>query len=308
MESAPTGEAPVLRVAVLVTVHNRVSTTVAGLQRLASLSEQLSAEVSFSVFLVDDGSSDGTTARVREIPMDLTVVQGSGQLYWNRGMVLAYQTALASGRELDAYLLYNDDVLLNDRFIDFIRQYAELDGAILVGAVCDPDTGATTYSGVQRIHRRTRLEFIYAEPTTALTPVDTFNGNCVLIPRDVFDALGGLDPVFTHFMGDFDLGLRAQAQGVQSLLFTGWVGTCPIGISHRQRIHQSRFGERWALLFRFPHRPGLEMYFVRKHSAPRRLPVYELSVLKRRLDSQFRVGMRLGRVKRVCRRVIDSFS
>lgn len=278
-----------------------------GLRRLASLAGMLSEEVAFSVFLVDDGSTDGTTAAVREIPMDITVTLGTGHLYWSGGMVLAYRTALASGRQFDAYLLYNDDVLLDGRFVDYIRQYLLLDGVILVGALCDPETGTTTYSGVRRIPHRTRLVFTRIEPTATLTPVDSFNGNCVLIPAKVFDALGGVDPAYAHYFGDFDLGLRATAMGVPSLLF-GTVGTCRIDRPHHQRLAQAGFGERWRLLFRYPHHLRPAIYFVWKHTAHGAFPVAALLLLRTRLEQQFLVRPKLGRFKRACRGLINSRS
>lgn len=298
----------VLRVAVLVAVHNRVAVTVAGLRRLEALSEKLCDEVAFSVFLVDDGSSDGTGERVGEIPLDLTVIPGTGSLFWNRGMVLAYRTARSSGKEFDAYMLYNDDVLLDDRFVDFVRQYIELDGVILVGALCDPQTGATTYSGVRHVPHRTRLNFAPVEPTGRLAPVDTFHANCVIVPANVFEALGGLDPAYTHYLGDFDLGLRATAMGVQSLLFGSPVGDCPEGVSHAMRVRSADFRERWRLLFHYPHHLGPEIYFLRRHSTPSRFPRYALQVFSDRLQKQFPVRPHLGRGKRACLRALDSLS
>ena len=45
------------------------------------------------VFLVDDGSSDGTGIVVKEMFPEITVIQGNGKLFWNRGMFYAWDAA-----------------------------------------------------------------------------------------------------------------------------------------------------------------------------------------------------------------------
>ncbi len=93
---------------------------------LATLAEQLAPDFQFDVFLVDDGCTDGTGDRVLELPLATTVIKGSGSLYWNRGMALAYDSARSSKKKFDAYMLYNDDVLLNESFAGFVHKFAIL--------------------------------------------------------------------------------------------------------------------------------------------------------------------------------------
>jgi GT2 family glycosyltransferase len=276
-----------MRIAVLVTVHNRVATTVRGLSKLASLADQMSGDFQFSVFLVDDGCTDGTSSRVRELPLDMTIVQGSGSLYWNRGMALAYQSARASAREFDAYMLYNDDVLLGDDFGEFLRQFRDLGNGILVGAFREPSTGAISYSGFVRVGRLRPFAFLMPEFTGTLVPVDTFNGNLVLIPANVFDTLGGLDPNYTHAYGDIDLGLRAKAIGVQSFVYGTPIGVCERGNSLEERIRAANPRSRWRLLFGYPHGPGSHLRFARKHGLAVLFPVYAVGETVRRTAKLF---------------------
>jgi GT2 family glycosyltransferase len=77
--------------------------------------------------------------------------------------------------------------------------------------------------------RRSRwrpLKFDLIEPGEQVKRCDTINGNCVLIPRNVVQVVGNLDPAFTHYAGDWDYGLRAAQQGCSVWVAPGYVGTC----------------------------------------------------------------------------------
>ena len=80
-----------MSIAVLMTCHNRVETTLACLRRLTP---QLSP--TDGVFLVDDGSMDGTGVKVKAEFSDVNVINGDGTLYWARGMHLAWKSAIKS--------------------------------------------------------------------------------------------------------------------------------------------------------------------------------------------------------------------
>lgn len=276
------------RIAVLVTVFNRVETTVTGLTALARLADGLVDDYAFKIYLVDDGSTDGTGARVRDLPLDIQVIQGTGALYWNRGMSLAFETAKSSGLTFDAYMLYNDDIELTDDFVEFLKEFRGLDDhGILVGAFREPVTGEISYSGFSRTGRVRPSSFIKPPIAGATVPVDTFNGNLVLIPARVFESLGGLDPHYTHAYGDIDLGLRAKAIGVRSYVYGHPVGSCSRGPSLDDRIRAAAFKDRWKLLFGYPHGPASHLRFARTHGISALFPVYVVGEIARRVRKLF---------------------
>lgn len=218
---------PNMQIAVLMTCHNRREKTVACLRALYRAADRVTG-VRLHVFLTDDGSADGTSKAVKELGGQLTVLHGSGDLFWNRGMVRAWEAAESAPTDFDAYLLLNDDTLIDTNALnhmivassDFANQ------AIVVGATRDPITGAHTYGGIRRVSRwhPGRTERV---PTSQYAQeADTFNANCVLVPKYVYERIGALDSVFHHGMGDFDYGLRARAAGLQVIVASGTVGTC----------------------------------------------------------------------------------
>lgn len=216
------------RIAALLTCHNRREKTIACLAALYAVRNR-NPQLQLRVYLTDDGSTDGTAEAVRVFDPEIQVVHGLGDLYWNRGMVAAWRAALDAGERYDAFLLLNDDTLLDGCALSALLETQRKVGpnAIIVGAVRDPESGELTYGGIRRTSRwhpgRTARLPVASEPQDA----DTFNANCVLVPAGCVERIGTLDPVFTHAMGDFDYGLRAREAGIRVLVAPGTVGMCP---------------------------------------------------------------------------------
>src|SRR5579875_4150500 len=94
----PVGHKP--SVAVLMTCFNRREQTLRCLQHL--FAQTALTQISLHVVLLDDASTDGTAEAVREAFPDVQLMRGTGQLYWNRGMRMAFAEALRRG--FDFYL------------------------------------------------------------------------------------------------------------------------------------------------------------------------------------------------------------
>lgn len=214
-------------IAVLLTVHDRKAHTLECLARVHA--QALPDGVALDVFLVDDGCTDGTAAAVRRGFPHVRVLPGSGGLYWNGGMRLAFEAAQRS--DPDFYLLLNDDTYLDAvAFSTLLRASDELGArghgeAIVVGSTRDPETGEPTYGGQQRLGRWAP-GFALVPPGPMAVRCDTMNGNCVLVPRAVARRVGNLSPDFTHAFGDIDYGLRATRAGCSCWIAPGFVGTC----------------------------------------------------------------------------------
>ena len=100
-------------IAILMTCHDRVAVTVGCLKQLFAAAARLEGW-SCKVFLVDDGSIDGTGDRVRAAFPDVHVIDGDGTLYWAKGMLTAWEAAVAERYDWDGYLWLNDDTELTD--------------------------------------------------------------------------------------------------------------------------------------------------------------------------------------------------
>lgn len=215
-------------IAVLMTCHNRRDKTLACLAALSA--NTLPAGYALKVFLVDDGSTDGTSAAVLEKYPDVDIIHGDGNLYWNRGMHLAFDKAMTIG--FDAYLWLNDDTVLVPNAMRAMLATSPQNlqaNAIIVGAVCDPDSKEFTYGGAKHIGGIFRPFLCeYVKPNGSMQAIDVMNGNVVLIPKKVALQLGNLNPIFEHAMGDTEYAMRARKVGIGIFLTDQYVGECSV--------------------------------------------------------------------------------
>lgn len=214
------------RIAAVMTCHNRRDQTLACLRALEA---QRVAEVIIDPIVVDDGSTDGTSAAVQRSFPGATVLEGDGNLFWAPGMQMALHHAMTG--DYDFYLWLNDDTILDPNALqDLLQTRDQLmqDGTgevIVVGATRDPDTGQMTYGGRYRPSKWRRHRFANTAESFQPQKIETMNGNVVLVPRAIAGAIGNISN-FRHSFGDEDYGLRARQAGFNVWLAPNTVATC----------------------------------------------------------------------------------
>lgn len=208
-------------VAILMTVFNRRQKTLECLEGCYRQIDGMksSGDYEFRVYMVDDGSTDGTSEAVSESYPEVHIIRGEGGLFWNQGMCLAWQEAAKDSP--DFYLWINDDTMLLDGAFATVLENSRFfrNKAIVVGTAVD-SRGAFSYGG------RTRSNRIVEPDQKIPVPCYTFNGNLVLVPRYVYGILGPLDRYYHHSFGDFDYGVRAFKAGVARVVAPGILARC----------------------------------------------------------------------------------
>lgn len=263
------------RIAVLMTCYNREATTLGCLDSL--FRQKIPSGVTLEVFLVDDGSTDGTAQAVRDRYPSVTIIKGDATLFWCGGMRLAFMKAVHLG--FDYYWWLNDDTLLFDNAISLLLKTAEevrrengRDG-VIVGSTIDPVTGKLSYGGSVGRTRWKPLGFKRIDPSDRPIRCDTMNGNCVLIPAAVVEAIGIISD-YRHYFGDTDYGLRASDAGFGCWVAPGFIGECRLNIKGDWKNPHKSFLERLRDLYTpkgLP--PGEWKRFVKAHTG-RAWPYY----------------------------------
>lgn len=239
--------------AILLTCHNKCDVTLKCLDLLFKIIDE-----KFDVFLVNDGSTDDTYKRVSNTFPNIVIIEGDGNLFWTRGMSLAWITA--SKFDYDFYIWLNNDVFLfNNSFQElFSVSKSFFDKAIVSGIVSSRD-GDSIYGGYD-VHKN----LIMANGKT--NSISYLNGNFVLIPKFVFERVGSFDPMYHHDLGDVDYGFTARKLGISVVTTRISIGIGEINNICRERLSDSNIINRFKKLYSpLGSSPDINFYFRWKH-------------------------------------------
>lgn len=208
------------KITVIFTCFNRKDKTIKAMTSLVEMNKT----VKFKFIIIDDKSTDGTVEAIRRLGYDIEIIIGTGKLFWCGGM----RVGIDRYQEIDDgtdCLLVNDDVEFFDGAIDKIVNL--LNGrkdTVVVGATCDIN-GEFTY-GLRKHRDRKSIWLNPVLPNSNKITGDTMNANCVLIPYDVMKCIGNMDKVYSHSLGDYDLGFMIRRNGFKLISSEEYVGHC----------------------------------------------------------------------------------
>ena len=220
-------------IGVVITCYNRKEKTLASLKKL--INQDGIDDINLLVYLVDDGSTDGTSEAVKKNFPQVNVIKGDGTLFWNGGMRVAFSKAMEN--EHDYYLWLNDDTFIYPDSLKILIETSKSiklkkrNDVVIVGTIKDINTGKVNYGGFVQKSKLQPLKFIQLESKMTSQQCDTFNGNVVLIPNKVVQNIGNMNPKYSKMqMGDLDYGLRAKYAGFESWVAPGFIGECESNI------------------------------------------------------------------------------
>lgn len=257
-------------IAILLTCHNRREKTISCLKSLYK--STLPEGYQFDVYLVDDGSTDGTRESIETLFPEVNVIVGNGNLFWAGGMRLAWNTAIKV-KEYDAYILINDDVILEQ---DFINKLIKTENysiektrkkGIYAGATFDNQKkGKITYGGVRIIRNHFILKTQKIYPNEFPQVCDMTNANILWVSREVVNKIGIFDEKYTHGIADYDYSRLAIENKIPVLLSPGIGGYCSDDHGVNWKTSNTKLKERISYL-RSPK--GLAyheyLYYIKKH-------------------------------------------
>ncbi len=205
-------------IAVLITIHNRKDFTLRCLDSLF-LQDGLNTIFEINVFIVDDGSTDGSKDAILSLFPQVNILEADGSLYWNRGMRYAWENAIKRNN-FDFFIwLNNDTFLFNHAIFSLIKMYNRSSKLSIVTGACCNSAGLYSY-GLKDINAINIL------PNNSLLNGYIMNGNCVLISKFVFDKIGFNDFKYTHAIGDYDYGLNAIKNGISIITTDKYIAIC----------------------------------------------------------------------------------
>ena len=215
--------------------------------------------------VVDNGSTDGTVAVVRERFPEVTVVEQE-----NLGLAAGWNAGLArtSGRYV---LILNADAWLTEGSLARLVAFADTrpDAAVVGPRLVNPDGTlqrsvrgvptlwrlATEYLFLRKLAPGTRLLNAFYAGGFAhdeVREVEVVMGACMLVRREAVEEVGGLDEAFFLFSEETDWCHRFRQAGWKVLFYPGAESVHVGGASHGGRLFRENV--RGHLRFLAKHR------------------------------------------------------
>jgi len=218
-------------IAVLMTVFNRIEKTISCLQSLFDATLE-GLDISFSIFLTDDGSTDGTRERLLATFPDanIQILAGNGQLFWNGGMNHSWRAAIAKGG-FDAYLWLNNDSIVLPNIWQELKAADDYSkqkfgkGGIYVGSTYNKEKTALSYGGFNYINKWT-LKDQFVLPNGEFQNCQAAHGNITCVSQDVVLKEGIFCDGYQHSGGDHDYSYRAYKHGFPVFILRTYLGIC----------------------------------------------------------------------------------
>jgi GT2 family glycosyltransferase len=242
-------------VAVLIVSYNTERELVRCLESLRAQRRSVTQQV----VVVDNASSDGSVAAVRERFGEVELVASPENLGFARGVNLA-----ATRADAELLLLLNPDTVVLDHAVDELVAFARAHPGhgLYGGRTVRPDGSLEPSScwalptlwstlmfvtGLSTLARGSRWldpESMGDWARDTVREVDVVTGCLMLVPRTAWDELGGFDERYFMYGEDADLALRARAAGMRPIVCPDAVVVHEVG---RASAHRA---DKLLLLFR----------------------------------------------------------
>jgi len=262
------------KVALVIPVHNRRETTLLALRSLERID---TTGLDVRVFIVDDGSTDGTSDAIRISFPEIVLVPGNGTLHYAAGTNRGIE--VASKWNPEYFVLMNDDSVFHDQFLQRLIRTARTNPRSIVGALLllwdEP------HRAFQVCLRWKPMEGGWNIPTDltvfdlpeSAVEVECLVGNCVLVPAEAIRECGLMDEErFPHGWGDAQYFTRMRKKGWNLLLDpTAYVWCEPN--TYPQPLHKLDLQQIANVLFIDQKHPAnlKRQYIALRESAPSKL-------------------------------------
>ena len=271
-----------MRIAAIITIFNRKELT---LRCLHSLQDTMTGsgtggKISLTVFLTDDGSTDGTVDAIKDagFTIPIIILQGTGSMFWNAGMINSWNAAIVHGG-FDGYLWLNNDVVIKPvlwRELLDADEYAMNNygkHGIYVGSLTDMAETHLTYGGFN-FRNKITLSDEFVIPDGAFQSCQCAHGNITYVSSEVVEARGVFCKEYIHGGADHDYTYLAYKAGFPLIVLREYVGLCDNDhAGSRAVMAEMTLKDRIAFL-KSPH--GLNLHntlLFQKRCFPLRYPI-----------------------------------
>lgn len=189
--------------------------------------------VIFDVYVVDNGSIDGSQRMVKEVFPKVKLIENDANL----GFAKANNIAIRKSNAKYCFLLNPDTMLLNNAvkiFFDFMEKEDNQDVACCGGSIYDesmtPRIAYGNFPSIKQIifdlglkhffrnYYKNHVSITVESHDDSLKDVDYITGAAIFIRKTVLDKLGYLDEDFFLYYEDTELSYRMRENGFRAII------------------------------------------------------------------------------------------
>lgn len=202
---------------ILTAVHNRLKDTT---EFLDCFKNQTHKE--FKIFLVDDGSTDGSSEYISKNYPEVKILKGGGNLWWTGSINLALKEVIPQFKTGDFILIINSDVTFESNyFSNLIKDSVENNRAVVGSLSRDYlNKNEIIDKGIKMDWKRyVYFSSPFLEGKNFSDDVDTLSTRGVLIPVEVIEKIGLMDEKhFPHYGSDYDYLFSIKENGFKLIV------------------------------------------------------------------------------------------
>jgi GT2 family glycosyltransferase len=272
-----TNSAEKKNVHIVIPVYNRKETTLDCLTRLDSFGYLQR----YQIVVIDDASTDGTAEAIHLAYPSVTVLTGSGDLWWTGAIVMGMKHAFQAGADYCVWL--NDDCLIEAETLPSMVSFAQENPKTIVGPSCFYLKEGVWISKKSGSTGRKR----FAGEVGKAVFVEALAGWCVLIPAEVFKTVGLPNMYrFPHYEADNMYVLKATRAGFKACILGDAQAKVlgELGVEHPRRKFSNYFGKNLSFKATFsalfwskksPYRiPSQFFYHAERYGYPLGVPLF----------------------------------
>ena len=214
-----------LKFSILIPIYNRLNITRQGLGSLYEALDRYDAssrgDCRFDVVVIDDGSTDGSSAWIAANYPSVHLLQGTGELWWSGAINMGARYAIDQLGS-DYLLLWNDDITpADDYFLEIEKMFRHhtLGDTIIGSRILVKEKKDRVWSIGGYFNRTWGRYGLYTDPGgehNGFFECDWQPGMGTLVPASVLrdHNLFWDDKIFPQYHGDSDFTLRCKRTGI----------------------------------------------------------------------------------------------
>lgn len=199
------------KVFILTAIHDNLDSTKRLLKSIRGQSYD-----NFEIVLVDDGSTDGTSAFIKNHFPDINLYVGNGKLWWTKSLNIGLKIILDKAKKYDFIWIINNDCFFDSKVLENLVSYSKnIKQKNIVGSVViDSKTKKVWDTGVQIDWRNCEFKSISDIEKCDDGEIDALSTKGTLYPVQVFKEIGNFDAKhFPQYFSDYEFSIRAKRNG-----------------------------------------------------------------------------------------------